>query len=106
MGRAKKDRPKAAESLGETQAGYGLVDYGGLMGAEAGRRYSLSRTEQGIQLRIAALSRTAEAMLSNARKGSTNGRPTMTMHDFEAKHWVIAAVIVLLAVGAFAYSWS
>jgi hypothetical protein len=30
----------------------------------------------------------------------------MTMHDFEAKHWVIAAVIVLLAVGAFAYSWS
>jgi hypothetical protein len=30
----------------------------------------------------------------------------MTMHDFEAKHWVIAVVIILLAVGAFAYSWS
>jgi hypothetical protein len=30
----------------------------------------------------------------------------MTMHDFEAKHWVIAAVIILLAEGAFAYSWS
>ena len=30
----------------------------------------------------------------------------MTMHDFEAKHWFIAALIILLAVGAFAYSWS
>jgi hypothetical protein len=30
----------------------------------------------------------------------------MTMHDFEAKHWIIAAVIILVAVGAFAYSWS
>jgi len=28
------------------------------------------------------------------------------MHDFEAKHRIIAAVIILLAVGAFAYSWS
>jgi hypothetical protein len=30
----------------------------------------------------------------------------MTMHDFEARHWTIAAVIIALAVGAFAYSWS
>jgi cbb3-type cytochrome oxidase subunit 3 len=30
----------------------------------------------------------------------------MTMHDFEAKHWIIAMIIVLIAVGAFAYSWS
>jgi hypothetical protein len=30
----------------------------------------------------------------------------MTMHDFEAKHWIFAAVIVLLAVGAFVYSWA
>lgn len=34
------------------------------------------------------------------------GAQTMTMHDFEAKHWIIATAIVLLAVGAFAYSWS
>lgn len=34
------------------------------------------------------------------------GRTTMTMHDFEAKHWIIAAVIIVVAVGAFAYSWS
>jgi hypothetical protein len=38
--------------------------------------------------------------------GPGRKRPPMTMHDFEAKHWVIAAVIILLAVGAFAYSWS
>jgi hypothetical protein len=36
----------------------------------------------------------------------TRNRQPMTMHDFEAKHWVIAAAIILLAVGAFAYSWS
>jgi hypothetical protein len=30
----------------------------------------------------------------------------MTLHDFEAKHWITAAVIILLAVGAFVYSWS
>jgi hypothetical protein len=30
----------------------------------------------------------------------------MTMHDFEAEHWIIAAATVLLAVGAFACSWS
>jgi len=27
--------------------------------------------------------------------------PAMTMHDFEQKHWIIAAAIILLAVGAF-----
>jgi hypothetical protein len=35
-----------------------------------------------------------------------NRAQDMTMHDFEAKHWFIAALIILLAVGAFAYSWS
>ena len=29
-----------------------------------------------------------------------------TLHRWTAKHYVITAVIVLLAVGAFAYSWS
>lgn len=29
-----------------------------------------------------------------------------TLHDWEAKHYVIAAIIILLAVGMFAYSWS
>jgi hypothetical protein len=30
----------------------------------------------------------------------------MTMHDFEMKHWIIAAVIIIVAMGAFVYSWS
>jgi hypothetical protein len=30
----------------------------------------------------------------------------LTLHDWEAKHYVIAAVIILLAMGMFAYSWS
>jgi hypothetical protein len=29
----------------------------------------------------------------------------LTLHDWEAKHYVVAAVI-LLAMGMFAYSWS
>ena len=28
----------------------------------------------------------------------------LTMHDWEARHYVLAAVIILLAVGMFAYS--
>jgi hypothetical protein len=30
----------------------------------------------------------------------------MTMHDFTAKHWIVASIIILVAVGAFALSWS
>jgi hypothetical protein len=30
----------------------------------------------------------------------------MTMHGWTAKHYAITAVIILLAVGAFVYSWS
>ncbi len=30
----------------------------------------------------------------------------MTMHDFTAKHWITAAVIILVAVGAFLFSWT
>jgi hypothetical protein len=29
-----------------------------------------------------------------------------TLHHWTAKHYLISAVIILLAVGAFAYSWS
>jgi len=28
------------------------------------------------------------------------------MHNWTAKHYVISAIIILLAVGMFAYSWS
>jgi hypothetical protein len=30
----------------------------------------------------------------------------LTMHDWEAKHYILAGLIILLAVGMFAYSWS
>jgi hypothetical protein len=30
----------------------------------------------------------------------------LTMHDWEAKHYVLATVIILVVMGLFAYSWS
>ena len=33
-------------------------------------------------------------------------RPLLTLHDWEAKHYVAAAVIILVVMGMFAYSWS
>lgn len=30
----------------------------------------------------------------------------MRMHDWTAKHWIAATIIILLAVGAFSLSWS
>jgi hypothetical protein len=30
----------------------------------------------------------------------------MTMHDFTARHWIVASIIILIAVGAFSLSWS
>jgi hypothetical protein len=30
----------------------------------------------------------------------------MTMHDFTARHWIVAAIIIIIAVGAFSLSWS
>ena len=33
-------------------------------------------------------------------------KPLLTMHDWEAKHYVLAAVIILVVMGLFAYSWA
>jgi hypothetical protein len=30
----------------------------------------------------------------------------LTMHDWEAKHYLLAAAIILVVMGLFAYSWS
>jgi hypothetical protein len=38
--------------------------------------------------------------------GSNTRVPLPTMHGWTAKHYVITAVIILIAVGAFAYRWS
>ena len=32
--------------------------------------------------------------------------PALTMHDWEAKHYVLAAVIIVVVMGLFAYSWA
>jgi hypothetical protein len=30
----------------------------------------------------------------------------MMLRQWEAKHWILASLIIVIAVGAFAYSWS
>jgi hypothetical protein len=30
----------------------------------------------------------------------------LTLHEWEARHYVLAAVIILVVMGLFAYSWS
>jgi hypothetical protein len=42
----------------------------------------------------------------SARPPQKSRKRFLTMHEWEAKHYVIAAVIILLAMGMFAYSWS
>jgi hypothetical protein len=32
--------------------------------------------------------------------------PVLTMHGWTAKHYVFSAVMIIVAVGMFAYSWS
>ena len=34
------------------------------------------------------------------------GIPAMMLRQWEAKHWILASLIIVIAVGAFAYSWS
>ena len=41
-----------------------------------------------------------------ARRPLKTRRSLLTMHGWTAKHYVISALVILLAVGAFAYSWS
>ena len=41
-----------------------------------------------------------------SRRRTKTPLPVPTMHGWTAKHYVISAIIILLAAGAFAYSWS
>jgi hypothetical protein len=43
---------------------------------------------------------------SMASERPAKNKPLLTMHDWEAKHYVLAAVIILVVMGLFAYSWS
>jgi hypothetical protein len=42
----------------------------------------------------------------SSRRPSKSRVDVPTMHGWTAKHYVLSAVIILIAVGAFAYSWS
>jgi hypothetical protein len=44
-------------------------------------------------------------VMASERPAKSN-KPLLTMHDWEAKHYVVAAVIILVVMGMFAYSWS
>jgi hypothetical protein len=53
--------------------------------------------------------RAAPFVLANtmaSRRPPKTAKPLLTMHDWEAKHYVLAAVIILVVMGMFAYSWS
>ena len=43
-------------------------------------------------------------------RGMAEKRPlhqrVLTLHDWEAKHYVAAAIIIIVVMGLFAYSWS
>ena len=43
--------------------------------------------------------------MASERPAKSN-KPPFTMHEWEAKHYVLAAVIILVVMGLFAYSWS
>jgi len=42
----------------------------------------------------------------SSRRPSKTRKSVLTMHGWTAKHYIMVAVIVLLAAGMFAYSWS
>ena len=41
-----------------------------------------------------------------SQRPTKSNKPLLTMHDWEAKHYVLAAVIILVVMGMFAYSWA
>ncbi len=48
----------------------------------------------------------ATAMNMSRRHKHDDPENAPTLHRWTARHYIISAVIILLAVGAFAYSWS
>jgi hypothetical protein len=42
----------------------------------------------------------------SSRRPAKTAKSLLTLHDREAKHYVLAAVIILVVMGMFAYSWS
>jgi hypothetical protein len=42
----------------------------------------------------------------SSRRPVKSTKSLLTLHDWEAKHYVLAAVFILVVMGMFAYSWS
>ena len=42
----------------------------------------------------------------SSRRPEKTHKSALTLHDWEAKHYVLAAVIILVVMGLFAYSWA
>ena len=42
----------------------------------------------------------------SSRRPAKTAKSLLTLHDWEAKHYALAAVIILVVMGMFAYSWS
>ncbi len=57
-----------------------------------------------VQFRPAALRASRAPMSRRHKHDDPENAPTL--HRWTAKHYVISALIILIAVGAFAYSWS
>ena len=55
---------------------------------------------------LAAPAVRARAKSMSSDRPANSNKPLLTMHDWEAKHYVLAAVIILVVMGLFAYSWS
>jgi hypothetical protein len=53
-----------------------------------------------------ALSHAALLVLGDIMASDPTKKRALTLHDWEAKHYVAAVVIILLVMGLFAYSWS
>ena len=45
-------------------------------------------------------------MLGESMAPSVPRRPVLTMHRWTAKHYVFTAILVIVVMGMFAYSWS
>jgi hypothetical protein len=50
--------------------------------------------------------RFAPFVLGQIMSSRRPAKSLLTLHDWEAKHYVLAAVIILVVMGMFAYSWS
>ena len=75
-----------------------------------GKPHNVKSLGGGHQARLHSPQRDLRPARFMLGAGMAQRRPlhqrVLTLHDWEAKHYVIAAVIILVVMGMFAYSWS